>query len=59
LPGSIVEAYGVWGGKTFMGRKYMSTNQVTFLFGPDGRIRRIWPKVNPEAHAAEVLAAPG
>lgn len=53
----IVNAYGVWGQKTFMGRKYMGTNRVTFLIGPDGRIRNIWPKVKPEEHAAEVLAA--
>ena len=53
----IVNAYGVWGEKTFMGRKYMGTNRVTFLIGPDGRIRQIWPKVKPEEHAAEVLAA--
>jgi peroxiredoxin Q/BCP len=53
----IVEAYGVWGGKTFMGRKYLGTFRVTFLIGPDGRIKNIWPKVKPEEHAAEVLAA--
>jgi thioredoxin-dependent peroxiredoxin len=52
----IVEAYGVWGQKTFMGRKYMGTHRVTFLIGPDQRIRRIWPAVKPEEHAAEVLA---
>ena len=53
----IVEAYGVWGEKTFMWRKYVGTFRVTFLIGPDGRIRNIWPKVKPEEHAAEVLAA--
>jgi thioredoxin-dependent peroxiredoxin len=36
----IVEAYGVWGEKSFMGRKYQGTHRVTFLIGPDGRIRR-------------------
>ena len=53
----IVEAYGVWGQKSFMGRKYMGTHRVTFLIGPDGRIKKIWPKVKPEEHAMEVLAA--
>ena len=53
----IVTAYGVWGEKTFMGRKYLGVYRVTFLIGPDGRIRKIWPDVKPEAHAAEVLAA--
>ncbi len=52
---SIVQAYGVWGEKSFLGRKYMGTHRVTFLIGGDGRIRKIWPKVKPEAHAKEVL----
>jgi peroxiredoxin Q/BCP len=53
----IVEAYGVWGEKRFMGRKYLGTHRVTFLIGPDGRIKKVWPQVKPEEHAAEVLAA--
>ncbi len=53
----IVEAYGVWGEKKFMGRKYMGTHRVTFLIGKDGRIKKIWPKVKPDEHVAEVLAA--
>ena len=53
----IVEAYGVWGEKSFMGRKYMGTHRVTFLIGPDGKIAKIWPSVKPEEHPAEVLEA--
>ena len=53
----IVQAYGVWGPKTFMGIKYTGTSRVTFLIGPDGRIKKIWPKVKPDGHAADVLAA--
>ncbi len=52
----IVNAYGVWGEKTFMGRKYLGTNRVTFLIDPKGKIKKIWPKVKPEEHVAEVLA---
>ncbi len=53
----IVLDYGVWGLKSFMGRKYEGVHRVTFLIGPDGRIKKIWPQVKPEEHAAEVLAA--
>src|SRR5213082_205792 len=53
----IIEAYGVSGEKRFMGRKYLGTHRVTFLIGPDGRIKKIWPQVKPEEHAGEVLAA--
>jgi peroxiredoxin Q/BCP len=53
----IVNDYGVYGPKTFMGIKYTGTSRVTFLIGPDGRIKKIWPKVKPADHAEEVLAA--
>jgi thioredoxin-dependent peroxiredoxin len=51
----IVEAYGVWGLKKFMGREYMGTNRVTYLIDEQGAIEKVWPKVKPETHAAEVL----
>ena len=53
----IANAYGVWGEKSFMGRKYLGVYRVTFLIGADGKIKKIWPLVKPEEHAAEVLAA--
>ena len=53
----IALAYGVWGEKSFMGRKYLGVFRVTFHIGPDGRLAHIWPEVKPEEHAAEVLAA--
>lgn len=53
----IVLAYGVWGEKSFMGRKYIGTHRVTFLIGPDGRIKKIWPQVKPDEHVQEILEA--
>lgn len=53
----IAEAYGVWGEKQFMGRKYQGVHRVTFLVAADGRLSAIWPEVKPETHAAQVLAA--
>ncbi len=53
----IVNAYGVYGPQKFMGISYTGTSRVTFLIGPDGRIKKIWPAVKPADHAAEVLAA--
>lgn len=55
----IVQAYGVWGEKVFMGRKYLGTHRITFLIGPDGRIKKIWPQVKPDEHVPQVLAALG
>jgi len=54
---AIVQAYGVWGEKSFPGRKYLGTHRVTFLIGPDGVVKHVWPQVKPEEHAKEVLAA--
>jgi len=51
----IVEAYGVWGLKKFMGKEYMGTNRVTYLIDEQGVIEKVWPKVKPDKHAAEVL----
>ncbi|MBN1928336.1 MAG: thioredoxin-dependent thiol peroxidase [Chlorobiaceae bacterium] len=51
----IVEPYGVWGLKKFMGKEYMGTNRVTYLIDEQGVIEKVWPKVKPETHAAEVL----
>jgi peroxiredoxin Q/BCP len=53
----IVQAYGVWGEKSFMGRKYQGTHRVTFLIGPDSKIKKVWPEVKPQEHAREVLDA--
>lgn len=51
----VVEAYGVWGLKKFMGREYMGTNRVSYLIDEEGRIEQVWPKVSPAKHVAEVL----
>jgi peroxiredoxin Q/BCP len=54
---AVAEAYGSWVEKQQYGRTYWGTARTTFLVGPDGRIARVWPKVKPEGHAGEVLAA--
>ena len=51
----IVEAYGVWGLKKFMGREYMGTNRVTYLINEEGVIEHVWPKVSVARHAEELL----
>jgi peroxiredoxin Q/BCP len=53
----VAERYGVWVEKTFWGRKYMGVERTTYIIGPDGKIKKIFAKVNPEGHAAEVQVA--
>ena len=53
---SVSEAYGVYGEQTWGDRKYMGLARKTFLIDEEGRIKKIFDKVNVEAHADEVLA---
>lgn len=52
----LVEAYGVWGKKKFMGREYMGTKRMSFLIDPAGKIAHIYEEVKPAEHAEQVLA---
>lgn len=51
------EAYGVWVEKEKDGVRSWGVARTTFLVDPELRIARVWTKVTPEGHAAEVLAA--
>lgn len=51
------EKYGVWVEKSLFGRKYWGLRRATFLIDAHGKIARVWPKVRPIGHAAEVLQA--
>jgi peroxiredoxin Q/BCP len=53
----VAEAYGVWVEKSMYGKKYMGLERSTFLIDATGIIRKIWPKVKIEGHAAEVMKA--
>jgi peroxiredoxin Q/BCP len=51
----VVEDYGVWGKKKFMGREYMGTNRVTFIIDKNGIIENIIEKVDTENSTAQIL----
>jgi thioredoxin-dependent peroxiredoxin len=54
---AVAEAYGTWVQKSMYGKTYMGMERSSFLVGADGTLVKIWRKVKPEAHAAEVLQA--
>lgn len=56
---AAAEAYGVWVEKSMYGKKYMGVERSTFLIGKDGKIAKIFRKVKPAGHAAEVAEALG
>jgi peroxiredoxin Q/BCP len=49
--------YGVWARKSMYGRSYMGILRTTFLIDQQGRIERVFERVKPKGHAAEILAA--
>jgi peroxiredoxin Q/BCP len=51
---SVCELYGVWAEKSMYGRKYWGVNRTTFIIDAEGRIARVFEKVKPDGHAAEV-----
>jgi thioredoxin-dependent peroxiredoxin len=52
----MIESYGVWRMKKFMGRSFEGIVRSTFLIGPTGKIEEIWGSVSAKGHAAEVLS---
>jgi len=52
----MIESYGVWRTKKFMGRSFKGIVRSSFLVGPDGKIEEIWNEVKAKGHAAEVMA---
>jgi peroxiredoxin Q/BCP len=53
----LAQAYGVWVEKKQYGRTFMGIERSTFLIDKDGRIKKIWRKVTPKSHVADVIAA--
>jgi peroxiredoxin Q/BCP len=55
--GGVLEKYGAWGEKVMYGKKMMGIIRSTVVIGPDGKIKKLFPKVKVDGHADEVLAA--
>jgi peroxiredoxin Q/BCP len=52
---SIINAYGVWGPKKFMGKSYEGIHRTTFVIDENGTIEAIIPKVKTKEHAQQIL----
>ena len=55
----VTERYGFWGQKSFAGKKYMGVERSTVVIGADGTVEKVFRRVKPADHAAQVLAALG
>ncbi len=54
---TVMNAFGVWGPKKFMGREYDGVHRTTFVIDEAGKIERVFTKVNTKAHATQILEA--
>ena len=51
----VIEAYGAWGSKKFMGRVFIGVHRNTYIIDPDGNIAKEYIGVNPKNHATEII----
>lgn len=52
---TMIETFGVWGEKKFMGRTYDGIHRTTFIINEEGKIIDIIEKPKTKAHAEEIL----
>jgi len=56
---TALEAYGVWQEKNMYGKKSMGIVRTTYILGPDGKVKNVFPRVKVDGHIQEVLKALG
>lgn len=52
---AVIEAFGVWGPKKFMGKEYDGIHRTTFIIDEEGIIKEVISKVKTKTHAAQIL----
>ncbi|MDG4715607.1 thioredoxin-dependent thiol peroxidase [Winogradskyella marincola] len=53
---SVIEAFGVWGPKKFMGREYDGIHRTTFVIDENGILEDVITKVKTKAHTDQILS---
>lgn len=53
----VAEKYGAWREKNMYGKKSMGIQRSTFLIDANGKIAKVWPRVQVDGHDEQVLAA--
>ena len=53
---TVINAFGVWGPKKFMGREYDGIHRTTFVIDGEGVVENVIEKVKTKDHAAQILA---
>jgi peroxiredoxin Q/BCP len=53
----VIEAFGVWGEKKFMGKTYDGIHRITFVIDENGNVLKRFDKVKTKDHTAQILEA--
>ena len=51
----LINAFGVWGEKKFMGKTYDGIHRTTFVFDEKGKVERVITQVKTKEHATQIL----
>ena len=51
----VIDAYGVWGPKKFMGKEYEGIHRTTFVIDENGVVERVFNKVKTKEHTQQIL----
>lgn len=52
---AVIEAFGVWGPKKFMGKEYDGIHRTTFVIDEQGVIDEVITEVKTKTHASQIL----
>lgn len=52
---AVINAFGVWGPKTFMGRLFEGIHRITFVINEEGIIEKVIDKVKTKTHSEQIL----
>ena len=53
----VAEKYGAWREKNMYGKKSLGIQRSTYLIGPDGKVAKVWQRVQVDGHDEQVLEA--
>lgn len=52
---TVIQAFGVWGPKKFMGKEYDGIHRTTFIIDENGKVEEVISSVKTKAHAEQIL----
>jgi peroxiredoxin Q/BCP len=53
---TVIESYGAWAPKKFMGKEFLGTQRKTYLIDPKGIIQKIYTTVSVQTHADQIIS---